>query len=380
MLMQLLVLPLQVMVDVWTVTDPVLLDNMHARLLPLLAAARQLGFFIVHAPSSAPLWPNITVLPGEVLVTGEDGHPGSTSRCDGVLRDARGGRIAHVLLVGYDTNLCVLDKPCGAVSLSTELLGSAELLLVRDATRPGPDAYDNGWFTWVMNVNLVESGAWLPQSNATGGGGRHIRSLVLPDLFTAFGMNAAALPTPSSPVFSIAQGYPGLRPSEIVAADLASGIAALVVVSATDVWDNAGFGARVAEHMHDTLVPLLAYARAAGIRVIHVPNNHTIAPACQPRPAEFVIDTDEAFQTVLTQYHITSLAYVGYAANRDVMWGVGGLAKYYSHKRYLGATPPTVAWVPEATLALETAESIEAWRFKFQIYFFTSFERFVDAF
>ena len=40
--------------------------------------------------------------------------------------------------VGYDTNLCVVDKPCGAVMLSTELQGpgGAEVLLVRDTTRP----------------------------------------------------------------------------------------------------------------------------------------------------------------------------------------------------------------------------------------------------
>eukprot|EP01046_Picozoa_sp_COSAG06_P065048 COSAG06_NODE_15805_length_1041_cov_1.129237_1_plen_282_part_00 len=198
-----------VMVDVWTVSDPVLLDNYHARLLPLLFAARELGFFIVHAPSESPLWPNITVLPGEKLVTGEDGHDGSASRCDGVLRSARGGRIKHVLLTGYDTNLCVIDKPCGAVSLSTELFGEAEVLLVRDTTRPGPDEYGNRWFSWSLSVDMIESGAWLPP----GAGQQHVRSLVLPDLLRGFGRDAAAaaLPTPQSPTYGLEQLYPGVR-------------------------------------------------------------------------------------------------------------------------------------------------------------------------
>ena len=111
-----------VMVDVWTVTDPMLLDNMHKRLLPLLSAARQLGFLIVHAPSEAPLWDQLQVLPGEILVTGERGD---AARCDLAIKNASQTshrNIKHVLLVGYDTNLCVIDKPCGAVQLSTSSL------------------------------------------------------------------------------------------------------------------------------------------------------------------------------------------------------------------------------------------------------------------
>lgn len=360
-----------VMVDVWTVTDPILLGNYAARLLPLLSAARELGFFIVHAPSESPLWPNITVKPGEALVSGEDGHAGSPSRCDGVIRAARGGAITHVLLGGYDTNLCVIDKPCGAVSLSTgnfktnlppalldfllkflpisiELNGEAEVILVRDTTRPGPDCYGNRWISWELNVNMIESAAWLPAtgpngSTATSGG---IRSLVLPDLLAAFGMNPASLPPIQSPALSLTQLYPPTRHHGITTADFATGGAAIVVVSAADDWTNEGFGARVSEHMHTTLVPLIAAARAAGIRVIHVPNGHRLASSCRPLPVEFIANTTGQFKTVLSQYHITNLAYVGYAANRDVMWGVGGMSRYYATQRYLKINPPTVAWVP----------------------------------
>ena len=46
-----------VMIDVWNTTDPVLLDSYATRMLPLLAAAREIGLFIIHAPSGGPLLP-----------------------------------------------------------------------------------------------------------------------------------------------------------------------------------------------------------------------------------------------------------------------------------------------------------------------------------
>ena len=39
------------------------------------------------------------------------------------------------MIVGYATTKCMVDKPCGVVSLSTELVGKVDLLLLRDVTR-----------------------------------------------------------------------------------------------------------------------------------------------------------------------------------------------------------------------------------------------------
>ena len=123
-----------VMVDVWAFPPPNpagLAENENFRMLPLLAAARHLGLLVVHAPSEAPETSSITVLPGEVLVTGQDGRPGSSSRCDGVLLNSS-RRIRHVIVAGYDTNKCIIDKPCGIVALSSELVGhGVEFLIVR---------------------------------------------------------------------------------------------------------------------------------------------------------------------------------------------------------------------------------------------------------
>ena len=94
---------------------------------------------VIHAPSEAPEWYNIsTVLPGEILVTGTNGTAGSSSRCDVHILSPPPGRrlIRHVLVAGYDTNKCVIDKPCGTVALSTAVApAGVEVLLVRDATR-----------------------------------------------------------------------------------------------------------------------------------------------------------------------------------------------------------------------------------------------------
>jgi hypothetical protein len=40
---------------------------------------------------------------------------------------AHGREINQVFMVGYDTDKCVVDKPCGAVTLSTSLAGKAEV-------------------------------------------------------------------------------------------------------------------------------------------------------------------------------------------------------------------------------------------------------------
>jgi hypothetical protein len=96
----------------------------------------------------------------------------------------------------------------------------------------------------------------------------------------------------------------------VAATDLSTGVAALVVVSAADDWPNAGFAARVAEHMHYTLLPLLSAARAAGVRVIHIPNGHRIAGAAQPAAAEFVVHTASEFERIRTEYSLKELVYL----------------------------------------------------------------------
>ena len=81
----------------------------------------------------------------------------TAARCDSALRHAsrpNGAKITHILLAGYDTNLCMIDKPCGSRSLSTQMAGEAAVILVRDATRPGPTPFANTFATWTAFVQV----------------------------------------------------------------------------------------------------------------------------------------------------------------------------------------------------------------------------------
>ena len=95
----------------------------------------------------APEWSNISVLPGEVLVTGTNDSKGSSSRCDAVVLNPpgpdRGGPITHVLMAGYDTNKCVCvlrfsDAHCFlALILCTSCTRSRALVCVHERAQVG---------------------------------------------------------------------------------------------------------------------------------------------------------------------------------------------------------------------------------------------------
>lgn len=121
------------------------------------------------------------MLPGELLVTGTDGAANSSSRCDAaILNTSRD--IRHVLVMGYDTNKCVIDKPCGTVTLSAGLAGRAELILVRDATLGEYGWFGNSFYGQIATTNMLELNLDIP-------------SVLLADLFVGAGLaqNASAL-------------------------------------------------------------------------------------------------------------------------------------------------------------------------------------------
>ena len=349
-----------VMIDVWSSPDERLMENAKARMLPLLALARALGMLVIHAPSEAPEWPGIKVLPGELLITGTDGHSGSPSRCDQPIRTSSRG-IRHVLMAGYDTNKCIIDKPCGLVSLSSELMGTAKLVLVRDATLGGYGWFGNEWYGQHATVNMLELGSWLPPAGQHDHG---IPSVLLADLFLAAGApaNASALaklahPAPSA---SLTVRNDFAEPESL---PVSGGGVALVVVSCSNDYANAGFRARVAENRARYLEPLLgAWRDAARYPIVHVLNGHQADGQCTPRKGEFEAKDNTAFLALLAKLSLHTLYYVGYAANTDMLFGVGGMQQFYSSSRYLGAHVPAHFWVDEATVGVENADTIaDAW-------------------
>ena len=190
-----------VLIDVWDDhADAALYENQNLRVLPLLALARRQGWLVVHAPSENRETPMIQVLPGEILVTGEDGRPNSSSLCFPHL--VQNG-VRKVLMAGYDTNFCVLDKPCSTIRTSSSAASSSvdmEVVLVRDATLPQSQWYLNDWYSHMMSVNMIEAAPWLPDEEK-----RFIRSVTVPAL-----VRAAGVP-PSSPIYAnatVALKYP----------------------------------------------------------------------------------------------------------------------------------------------------------------------------
>ena len=343
-----------VLIDVWddSKLNATLADNENKRLLPLLAAARALNMLVVHAPSEEPEWPKIKVLPGEILVRGTDGHAGSKSRCDTWIRNSS-RHIKNILVAGYDTNKCIIDKPCGAVALSSELSG-VEVVLVRDATRGEYGWYGNAWFGQHATINMLEMGWWLP-------GHAGLPSILLADLLYAAGAeaNASALEPLKYPLPSAAH----TERDAFVKPQPPDSHAALVVVSCAEDYGNLGFRARVMENRKRYLEPLLAAWRKTGMsHVIHAHNGHKSNGECTPQASESVVHTNDEFDKLIASKGIKTLYYVGYAANTDMMWGVGGMQRFYSMNRYLGETIPDYYWVDEATIGLENAETLaDSW-------------------
>ena len=359
-----------VLIDVWDDhADAALYENQNLRVLPLLALARRQGWLVVHAPSENRETPMIQVLPGEILVTGEDGRPNSSSLCFPHL--VQNG-VRKVLMAGYDTNFCVLDKPCSTIRTSSSAASSSvdmEVVLVRDATLPQSQWYLNDWYSHMMSVNMIEAAPWLPDEEK-----RFIRSVTVPDL-----VRAAGVP-PSSPIYAnatTALKYPSQtagssdakRPAAVPDLRGLGAAAALVVVSCgideRDVFGNDGFRARVMENRQLYLEPLVQAVRSSSslkLHILHVPNGHTINAesnrACRPVTGEPVFNTTEQFDSYLIAHGIETLIYVGYATNRDMLFGVAGMQRYYSNSRYLHEKTPSYYWVKEATVALETAQSL----------------------
>ena len=392
-----------VLIDVWDDhSDAPLYENQNLRLLPLLAYARSQKWLIIHAPSENQETPMIQVLPGELLVQGTDERPGSKSLCFPHLVN---NSVTHVLIAGYDTNFCVLDKPCSTIHTSkmaemkntnTNIntntntnISTMEVLIVRDATLPQSQWFENDYYSNMASINMIEAASWLNNPKH-----QYIRSLTVTDLVLAdtnvphtssIYINATTTlkyPIPQAAVSD--QRKPAPVPAALThinnrynknnptstATATATAAAALVVVSCgideRGMYGNDGFRARVNENRNLFLEPLLQAARNRNrnsnqtniLHIIHVPNSHTINTptndACQPQQNEYVANTTDQFDAWRKQNNVSTLIYVGYAANRDMLFGVGGMQRYYSMNRYLHEATPDYYWISEATIALET--------------------------
>jgi nicotinamidase-related amidase len=363
-----------ILIDVWNdISEPSLFENQNLRLLPLLAFARQQKWLIIHAPSENNETSMIQVLPGELLIKGTSESQGSSSLCFPHLVNHS---VTDVLIAGYDTNYCVLDKPCGTIRTSTSASNftsttktKMEVFIVRDATLPQSQWFQNDYYSHITSINMIESASWLPLPN------QYIRSLTVTDLILA-----ANVPTTSQiyinattklkyPMKVAGSSYEKMLvnvPINFLNSSTNSTNIAFVIVSCSNdekgMYANDGFRARVNENRQVYLEPLIQVLRRANkirdrFKIIHIPNSHSIHDetnnACKPLPSETIANTTEDFDAWRVKHGINLLIYVGYATNRDMLFGVGGMQRYYSMSRYMGKKVPRYYWIKEATIALE---------------------------
>lgn len=263
----------------------------------------------------------------------------------------------------YDVDKCVVDKPCGVVTLSASLYGKAEVIIVRDATLGQPTWYGNPYYGNRLALNMLELGWWLPAKDG-------IRTTTVGDLMGSFGLEkeAAALLPLVNPVPTASLKVPA--PASVPPITAGTNVA-LVVVSCSLDYTNAGFRGRVQENRIEILEPLLSSFRSAAstgdwVTIIHVPNGHALDGACAPLPgpgngaggSEVVVNTTAQFDAVLKANNISTVFYAGYGANTDMLFGVGGMARFYSQTRYLQIASPEYYWIQDATIAVETPDSL----------------------
>ena len=130
--------------DGWTDRER---ENVHARLLPLVQAARRRGILIVHSPHGRSIHESVAPLPQEIVVDG----PNEQAELLQLLH-SRG--IEYLLYAGYASNMCVLTRPTGIIEMSRH---GYRIILVRDASIAveTPESLEAQWNHYVA-VHVVE--------------------------------------------------------------------------------------------------------------------------------------------------------------------------------------------------------------------------------
>ena len=131
-----------------------------------------------------------------------------------------------------------------------------------------------------------------------------------------------------------------------------------VAIVLMDVWDdceNEGWAKRCEQNIQDRVVPLLEFAREAGILVIHIPHGYyEMSYLIVPRPGEPVL-TDENSQalliSILNDNGIKVILYAGYAANKCILFRPEGMIEMHDlgWETYL---------LRDCSIAVETRETL----------------------
>lgn len=314
-----------VLIDTWDDT-PLLEDLIKYKLVPLLKLARKKKMTIVHCPSQRPnIHQDIDPQPGELVILGYKDF-------DHELK-LRG--IDTLIYAGFDTLLCVIDKPCGV--FSTKLRhNDFKRFILSDCVLSSQKEKK------MVGLDIIEK--------------QFAYSLTLEELYNACGKN------PPAKIFNTVEtrsigNIPDPSSSETSFNKLET---ALVVVGASDQYQNPGWQTRVTENMNkqNGLLDLIALARQNNIKIIYAPGDNEIAASIAPIEGDIVVNSYSEFITTINGLNIRKLVYAGYPLNEDVLFGDAGITRLYMRNRYQTKYTPKYYILSDCTLAYEQAGTL----------------------
>ena len=130
-----------ILIDLWNGHG--LTDLVCNKINPIIKIAREKGVLIIHAPSQdyKNIHHDLDMHPNDSLITGYDDFG----------RELTNKGVDTLLYAGFDTLLCVLDKPCGAINNYFRAFeGGYRYILIRDATTSECRE------TYALGVNFFE--------------------------------------------------------------------------------------------------------------------------------------------------------------------------------------------------------------------------------
>jgi len=247
----------------------------------LIFLARRRGIPVLHLPHEGMLNPRILPLPEHEPVL-----QGNQS-IEKYLRAKLSG-VDTLLFAGFTAAECVLFTRRNSMNNVALRNDHLNLVLVKDATTGQQWQYE-------FAVNAAET---------------RYRTTTIADLAAATGDDARAADAPI-PV----EAPWSYRFDDHFGSKFDPARSALLLINAWDTDSDAQWLARVKENTAKNLVPLLAFARANGMRVVHVPNGRAIDRAVAPLPDELVAASETDIRRYLAAQRVTTVLHAGNLIN-----------------------------------------------------------------
>jgi nicotinamidase-related amidase len=199
-----------------------------------------------------------------------------------------------LLYAGFSAAECVLYTRPNSINNVARRSNRFRIVLIKDATF-------SPYWTYQFTINGIET---------------KYATSTLHDLAAALGDPARTAPPPVNIPIPSAD-YPV---DEEFGTSLEPARTALVLINTWDGDDDPQWSARLRRNDVENVVPLLNFARAQGINVIHVPNGRRIAPEIERRDDEPVVGSMDELRAYLKERGIAKVLYAGNITNTTPMF------------------------------------------------------------